>query len=180
MEEIRIIFFVLSSFFGINDTPMVAEKTLVTINPIEKSIQIEQEHLFTLIQEPSQREVLANRLEQLATENNFWTDDLSVFEDKELIFLVKDNQLNAKIQLRYNQLSDLNIFGLYDNDNTLSMVNIERDAIRTEQGVLQGNYWNFDTAKSFSFSLEPYKNLPQEAQKLRLNLIEVWKDISAQ
>ncbi len=50
MELTKIIFFIIGSFFGIENSRVLADKTTVTINPEEKTIVILQEHIVSLIQ----------------------------------------------------------------------------------------------------------------------------------
>ncbi len=49
MELTKIIFFIIGSFFGVENSSVLAEKTTITINPEEKTIVILQEHIVSLI-----------------------------------------------------------------------------------------------------------------------------------
>lgn len=50
MEQIKILFFALASFFGIEDGRIASEKTTITVYPQNKEVEIIQEGLFTVIQ----------------------------------------------------------------------------------------------------------------------------------
>jgi len=43
MEELKIMFFVLDSFFGMKDGRIAAEKTTMTVNPLHRKVTIIQE-----------------------------------------------------------------------------------------------------------------------------------------
>ena len=49
MELTKIIFFIIGSFFGVENSRVILEKTTITINPEEKTIAILQEHIVSLI-----------------------------------------------------------------------------------------------------------------------------------
>ena len=49
MELTKIIFFIIDSFFGVENSRVLVEKTTITINPEEKTIAILQEHIVSLI-----------------------------------------------------------------------------------------------------------------------------------
>jgi len=82
MEELKIMFFALGSFFGMEDGRIAAEKTTVTVNPLHREVTIIQENLFAVIQLESDAQKV---LEQWQKFNNWneketpWSVELDSF-----------------------------------------------------------------------------------------------------
>ncbi len=50
MEQIKILFFIAGAFFGVDQSRIIAENTIVTIDSEEKTITILQEKLNTILE----------------------------------------------------------------------------------------------------------------------------------
>ncbi|MGM8897017.1 MULTISPECIES: hypothetical protein [unclassified Psychrobacter] len=167
MEPITILFFALSSFLRLEHSPIVADKTTVTIQPQGQQIEIIQEDLFTIVHKDDDLEVVKEEQTALfseAQQNTAWAKELNSFTDKAITFSSTDNQLNTHITLTYQDETDLRALGVwYDaQQNQFSINYIPNDNLQTEDGQRLGNYWVFDGDKTFSFTLEPFKALPTD------------------
>ena len=89
MEQIKIIFYALASFFAIENGRFAAEKTTVTIDPKQQQIEIIQEGLFTVIQSEKDS-ILAleqwNKIQVDKEKNIPWAKALDSFSIKNFTF----------------------------------------------------------------------------------------------
>ncbi len=167
MELITILFFALSSFFTQEHSPIIADKTTVTIQPQSQQIKITQENLFTIIHKDDDLKVVEEQQTALfskAQQNTAWAKELNRFTDKTITFSSTDNQLNAHITLTYHDKTDLRALGVwYDaQHNQFSINHVPNDNLQTKDGQRLGNYWVFGGGKAFSFTLEPFEALPTD------------------
>ena len=89
MELIKIIFFVLGTFFGVQNSGIIAEKTNVTIDPKKRSIVVYQENLFTMIQKEEDSIKIANELYRIgnpaAKDTRYkWREEFASYESKNI------------------------------------------------------------------------------------------------
>ncbi|WP_225035487.1 hypothetical protein [Winogradskyella sp. SM1960] len=178
MEAINILFFIVGTFFGFNQSSLIAEKTTVTINPNEKTIVILQENLVTFIQNESDSLKVQNELSKITQSNCPWSSELENYPKKEKEFFKSEdkNALNLKLTLTYTSDKDLKVFGIDKNkDGQFSMTNFPKSHIASTDGILKEPYWNFDANKPFTFTEEPLTDLPEDYQKLQRSILPFWK-----
>ncbi len=178
MEVIKIALYVLGMFFGIEDSRIASEKTTITINPITKLMVIENENLFTIIRNEEDSIAVAKELFQIMNNPSEWRSELEKYPSKKIEFTsVKEGVLNAKLTLEYNDYSNLSDYAIDVNpEGKYSIVNIPNWNLKTTDGKLNGNYWNFDASKPFTFTLEPFLELPEEYQSSKRSLFSIWKN----
>ncbi|REE24356.1 hypothetical protein DFQ09_104127 [Winogradskyella pacifica] len=177
MEEIKILFFVVGTFFGVHQSNIISEKTTVTISPEEKTIIIVQENLMTFIKTESDSINIQNELSKIVHPNHSWSPQLENFPIKEKKFYKSDDKksLNLKLSLTYSTSKDLKIFGINkNNDGKLSMTNFPKSHTTSTDGTLEEPYWNFENDKPFTFTEEPLTDLPEAFQKIKKNLLPFW------
>lgn len=178
MEQIKILFFVIGSFFGMEDARIAADKTTVTIDPISRQIEIIQEDLFAVIQSESDTTLVMQQwkfINQPNVPKEAWAKDLDSLSLNDFSLKSSEKSIRPHMIFNYNKPSDLRVMGVwYDAaKNQFSINEIPRQNIKTKQGELAGNYWIFDDASPFSFTLEPFKDIPQEYQKQKVPIVRL-------
>lgn len=182
MEQITILFFALTSFFGIQNNIIAADKTTVTIHPQNQQIEIIQEDLFAIIRSDTDltlaREQWAG-VSAMTACNATWAQASDGFNTKTLSLTSPYNQIQPQLTLTYSDEQELRAMGVwYDaKKNQFSVNHVPRDNLQTEDGKLVGNYWVFDGDKTFSFTLEPFKQMPEKHQKFKQPLSQVLAEI---
>ncbi|SIP91987.1 hypothetical protein [Maribacter ulvicola] len=181
MEQIKVIFFLLASFFGIEESKIAADKNTVTIYPKDHKIEIVQEHLFTIIQTEKDTALTLAQWEQLSNwkENKLqWAKELENFTNKNMTIENNEGVIVPRISFNYTDEKDLRALGIwYDQEkNQYSINNVPREHTTSENGKLEGNYWFFDGDNTYSFTNEAFVDLPNEYKKLKLPISEILRD----
>jgi len=178
MELIKIIFFVIGTFFGFENSQIVSEKTTISINPETKSVLIIQEDLFSIIRSNSDSINVRNELVKILDTINTWRPELKDYKRKSVEFYTNENEgLNANIILEYSNGEDLKDFAIdIDEQGNYSLVNFPKWNLTTDDGNINGNYWQFDSSKPFKFTLEPFKDFPSQYLIYKKSLSPIWID----
>ena len=168
MERIKILFFIVGAFFGIERSLIISENTSITIHPQEKTIAILQENLITISKNATDSLNVLNELETLLQQSPTWHSDLKQFRHKKKHFFISEDQqtLNSKLELSYTTVLDLNVFGITLNkDGQFSMTDFPKSHIQTKDGKLVNGYWHFNSDNPFTFSEAPLTDLPESFKK---------------
>jgi hypothetical protein len=181
MEELKIMFFALGSFFGMEDGRIAAEKTTVTVNPLHREVTIIQENLFAVIQLESDAQKV---LEQWQKFNNWneketpWSVELDSFSEKSFFFSQDKKSMEPHLVLRYSSEKELQALGIWYNKekNQFSINQIPEENIKTKEGNLDGNYWVFDGDSTFSFTVEPFPQMPAPHQIYKQTLESILEE----
>ena len=181
MEQIKIILFVLTSFFGIKDGRIAADKTTVTINPKTQEIEIIQENLFTVIQSKKDRTLILeqwNQLKYWKERKISWAKELDSFPVKSLSFTTIKKTIQPHLVLTYSKEKDLRMLGISYNaeKNQFSINHIPEENIKTKSGELVDHYWVFNGDSKFSFTIEPFLQMPEKYKKLKMSIKEILED----
>ena len=180
MEEIKIVFFIVATFFGVNQSNVFSEKTTVTINPEEKNITILQENLISILLNESDSLQVKTELEKISQPNHLWSSEFKNYSRKEKEFYIDEDtqSLNLKLTLTYTSTHDLKAFGIdLNKDGKLSMMNFPKSHITSNEGTLGERYWNFEANKPFSFTLEPLKDIPETYKVYKTSVLPFWKTL---
>lgn len=179
MEIIKIIFFAIGTFFGIENSQIAAEKTTVTINPIAHTIVVVQEQLFSITKTKEDSLRVSEELLVMIKDTNDWRPELKSYASKSYEFYEsKTGYLNAKISLTYGNDADLKPYAIdLLEDKTYSIINIPRWDLRTNGGKINGNYWHFDADTIFEFTVTPFKEIPAEYKIHKKSLLPIWKAV---
>lgn len=172
MEQIKIIFFALTSFFTIENGLIVADNTTVTIDPENKEIEIIQNNLFTVIQSEKDRKLVLEQWDKLLhwqQKNASWSPELDSFSSKDFNIISSKETLQPRVVLRYSEEKDLRTLGIWyhKEKNQFSINQIPQHNIKTNNGKLEGNYWVFKADEKFSFSLEPFLEMPENYKQFK-------------
>ena len=178
MEQIKIVFFALASFFGIEDGKIAADKTTVTIYPEIKKVVIFQENIFTVIQSENDSTLTLeqwNKIKNREERHIFWAKELDSFPIKKLVLKHIKKNIQPQITLSYSNQKDLSVLGIWYNTekNQFSINQIPQYNIKTNDGVLAGNYWIFDGNSNFSFTLEPFLLMPEKYKKHKISITKL-------
>lgn len=181
MEQIKIIFFVLTSFFGIEDGRIAADKTTVTIYPKTQEIEIIQENLFTVIQSEKDTTLILEQWDKLRywkERKTSWAKELDSFPIKSFTFTPIKKTIQPHLVLTYSKEKDLRMMGIWYNDekNQFFINHIPQQNIKTENGKLEDNYWVFNGDSKFSFTIEPFLQMPEKYKKLKMPIKEIIMD----
>lgn len=173
MEQV-IGFLILSSLFGIENSRIAAEKVTVTINPVEKTIVLEQENLFSVIKTEKDSVAVSHEFENIYQYN--WLREIETYSTKTLEFSEDENNLlNAKVTLLYNNFRDLKKFGIYvSQEGNYQLINIPTFHIKTEDGTLKDKKWEFNASKPFTFT-QAIKGLPEDYLAHKKSVLAIWK-----
>lgn len=170
MEQIKILFFALTSFFTIENGRIVADKTTVTVYPKAHKIEIIQENLFSIIKQKSDTTLVLKQWNELQSwkENNIsWAKELDNFTTKKLVI---KKVIKPHLTLIYSNEKDLEAMGIWYHKEkaSFSMNQIPQNNIKTKDGKLVGNYWVFNSDNKFTFTIEPFLQIPEEYKKLKI------------
>lgn len=185
MEEIKLLFFILSSFFSIENERIAADKTEVRIFPQEQKIEIFQENLFALIQSKNDEALVLKQWDSLYN----WKQNKTPWSKALDNFLVKDLKFNPEemttqthkvlirpyLTLKYKSANDLSIMGIWYNSkkNEFYINHIPEHNIKSKNGRLQGNYWVFSANDTINFTIEPFLNLNDKLKSSKVSLQEL-------
>lgn len=177
MEEIKILFFIVGTFFGVDQSRIIAESTTVTIDPEEKTITILQEDLISLIRDESDSLKVQNELTKITQTTHPWSSELTGFTKKHKNFYSAEDEktLNLELRFTYTSPNDLSVFGIHvNNDGNFSMTNFPKSHLSSTDGTLGERYWVFDANQSFSFTEAPLTDLPDEYLEIKKSLLLYW------
>jgi len=178
MEQIKIIFFALASFFGIEDGRIAADKTTIIIYPKNQKIEIIQENLFTVIQSEKDTTLVLEQWDKLLSwkeRKNSWAKELDSFPVKSFTLTPIKKTIQPHLMLTYSNEKDLQMMGIWYNaeKNQFSINHIPQQNIKTKNGKLLDNYWVFNGDSTFSFTIEPFLQMPQKYKKLKTPIWEI-------
>lgn len=178
MELIKLLFFAIGSFFGMENSNIAATETIVTIHPIEKTIRIEQKNIIALLLQENDSVLIRQQLVTIKNQTLPWSEDLKDYPKTKLSFSEgEDHTLHCIIELHYNTPTDLRPYGIsIQPEGKYSLTNIPSWDIKTEDGVLNGNYWNFEPNAPFTFSIASLKDIPPQYASKVVSLLPYWKD----
>ncbi|NJC25928.1 hypothetical protein [Neolewinella antarctica] len=178
MEQVNVLFFILSTFFGLGNPSVLADKTTVTINPQAQRMEITQEDLFTFSRSAEEAALVLKQWEKIVNwEDNEtpWSTELAAFPGKKLTLLSGEGGIRTRITISYTNPEDLEVFGIwYDaGKDRYSTNQVPQLNIKTETGELAGNYWRFNGEGAFSFVVEPFLQLPEKILKTKISVAEL-------
>ncbi len=166
MEPIKIFFFALASFFGVENQRILADKTFVTVYPKKNQIEIVQKNIFAFVPTANDLQLAKeewNGVHNYIQNGKKWSDELAYFSDKKIEFSTDKKGTTAKITLTYTHPNDMAVMGIWYNEDTdqFAMNYIPEHNLKTKDGTKNDIFWNFDGNKDFSFTIEPFKSVPK-------------------
>ncbi len=181
MEQIKLVFFALASFFTIENGQIGADKTTVAIYPKTQEIEVIQEGLFTVIQSAEDSTRVLEQIDKLQhweEKKTAWTPELEHFPVKNFTFMPFKDTIQARLKFTYTNEKDLRPLGIWYNveKNQFSINHNSHDNIKTKDGKLDGNYWVFNGEREFRFTLEPFLKMPEKHKKSKTPIQELLRN----
>lgn len=178
MESIKILFFILGSFFGMENVGIAADKTTVTIYPKKQEIEIIQENLFTVIQSEKDKALVLEQWDKLfywKEKNTPLAKELDNFNVKSFTFTIPKETIQPHLTLSYSKQKDLQAMGIWYNEekNQFSINHIPEQNIKTKNGKLEDNYWIFKGESTFSFTIEPFLQMAEKYKTHKHSLKDI-------
>jgi len=178
MIPLKIIFFILASFFGVETGKIAADKTTITVSPGDKKIEIVQEELFAFIQSDEDSLKVREEWDRLinwSEKETGWSEMLNNFSSKKISFASVENKVQPHLTLSYSTETDLQALEIeYDRkDNKYLIENTPDYNITTKDGELIDDHWVFCGDSVFSFTIEPFLEMPSEYQQFKQPLGEL-------
>lgn len=183
MELVKVIFFAIGSFFGVQNSTIFAETTMVHIDVDKKIIHITHNNLFSMIRNETDSLKVSEELYRIGSimdknERYNWREEFNKFPAKTLDFTSDktNKQLHGKIVLHYNSKEQLKNFSIdyVKDDDSYAMINIPVWNIKTDTGELKGNYWYFKDDIVFTMTLD---NIPDQYKTNQKSLYEYWEKV---
>ncbi|MCH7397012.1 hypothetical protein MM236_03390 [Belliella sp. DSM 107340] len=185
MIEIRIIFFILGTFFGIDNSNILSESVQVEIDPESKTVIVYHKGLYTFIKDEEEIIIVLQELEILRNLNQvIHTEEIQSngqdtydWIELELMSNKDDEKLDAKLQLKYKDDEFLESMGISYSvkDKAYTMINFESDNIQSSVGELNGNRWYFK--EKLIFTIEPFEIEPNIEVVKKENLFQYWEKV---
>lgn len=178
MDQINIILYILTSFFGIENGRIAADKTTVTIDPKNQKIEIIQENLFTFIRSEKDTTLILkqwNKLQYWKERKTSWAKELDNFSTKNFDLIPFKKTIQPHLILNYSKEKDLQAIGIWYHaeKKQFSINHIPQQNIKTKSGKLVENYWIFNDNSKFSFTIEPFLQMPEKYKKLKIPIEEI-------
>jgi len=85
MEQIKIIFFAISTFLGIENGQILATSTTVTVIPEDKELIIVQDELSAVLMNSTSKNAVLEEWKTISAQNSAtyeWSEELKGFENK--------------------------------------------------------------------------------------------------
>lgn len=177
MEEIKILFFVLGTFFGNSESRIIADHATVTINPMSKTIEIHQIDLFTILVQREDSLQISSELKEIKGKIIAWRPELAVYPVKSYRLTPGEKgTLQAKILLHYKSHKDLEDYGFVLKDGYFSFRTFPDDYIQTDDGKLKDGFWHFSASKPFTFTQKP-QHIAERFKPHTKGLLPIWEKI---
>lgn len=182
METIKLVFFVLGVFFGIETTSVVAEKTIVTVDPISNVMEIQLKNLLAVYPKENDPTLVEKEFSEIYAKKDRWNSLFDAYLKKSIVYnSPKKGVIDATITLKYSEPEDLKIFAIDINpEGKYSFINIPQWNVETTDGIKNSYYWNFEPNATFSFSLSPLENVPENYTVNKELLFTVWQKLNKQ
>jgi len=183
MVAIKIIFFALGTFYGVDNTRIAAEIVTVDINLEKQIIQIELDNIFSVIATEQDSLLVASELESIGSpyaQNRLeWREEFDMYDWKtmELISDSENRKLDGRIELKYQKRENLKDFSIDYSEETqeYAIINIPAWNIKTSHGELRGNYWYFKD--QISFTMQPGELMNDRIKQNKKSLYYIWEEI---
>ncbi|MEI5983396.1 hypothetical protein VJ786_00640 [Sphingobacterium sp. PU5-4] len=151
MIEIKLIFLLIGSFFMVEQPSLFAPKAVVTVDPIKKTVQIDQ---FGMISTDMESDVLKNPdYLKIKDKEVKWVAETDAFSNKEVIWKVEGNKLSSSIRMNYTDEHDLWAMGIFYEEDKFSIITDQN--MKALKGKLkqEGDYLHFEVNEPFSFEV---------------------------
>ena len=151
MEEVKIFFIILGTFFMREQPSLVAQKATISVDPLKREILIVQENLLSttdvkdVVQTEEYQKIKANQIN--------WVEELEGFKNKRVDFEESGETVNARISFNYTDPKELSTINIASHQNSFSVFQDEKLAPLTGEHYVEEPYLVFSSKSPFSFTV---------------------------
>jgi len=151
MIEIKLIFLLIGSFFMLEQPSLFAPKAVVTVDPIKKTVQIDQ---VGMISTDMESDVLKNPdYLKIKDKEVKWVAETDAFRNKEVSWSVEGNKLSSSIRMNYTDEHDLWAMGIFYEESKFSIITDQNMKALKGKSKQEGDYLHFAVNEPFSFEV---------------------------
>jgi len=152
MIEIKLLFFILGSFFMLEQPNLFAEKVKVYLDPVKKEVRIEQYGLLSSEVESD----IAKTAEYGKIKNNEvnWVKETDSFTNKRVEWHLSDKEPKLVIHFNYTNPADLEAMGIYAKEDEVSVFEFENMKILAGKPTEEENFVTFNNKELIAFELD--------------------------
>ena len=152
MIEIKLLFFILGSFFMLEQPNLFAEKVKVYLDPVKKEVRIEQYGLLSSEVESD----IAKTAEYGKIKNNEvnWVKETDSFTNKRVEWHLSDKEPKLVIHFNYTNPADLETMGIYAKEDEVSVFEFENMKILAGKPTEEENFVTFNKKELIAFELD--------------------------
>ncbi|WP_099365056.1 hypothetical protein [Sphingobacterium sp. 1.A.4] len=151
MIEIKLIFLLIGSFFMLEQPSLFAPKAVVTVDPIKKTVQIDQ---VGMISTDMESDVLKNPdYLKIKDKEVKWVAETDAFSNKEVSWSVEGNKLSSSIRMNYTDEHDLWAMGIFYEESKFSIITDQNMKALKGKSKQEGDYLHFAVNEPFSFEV---------------------------
>lgn len=168
MNEIKIFFIIIGTFFMREQPSLVAEKATVHIDPATKTVQIVQNNVIstTDITDVSKTEEFL----KLKNKELNWVKALDSLKDKSYELVEEQGSVSIKLRFTYSDPKDLEVLTITHNNGEFAVFNEENLEVIEGNPTDKAPYLMFKDNAVFSFTVSIFKEwLEPGAEKHQFN-----------
>lgn len=154
MNEVKIFFIIIGTFFMREQPSLVAEKAVISVDPIKKQVVIVQKNLISTIEEQSVQKT--EEFQKLKNKELNWANELSLFKNKEISIQENGNSVSLTVSFNYDKPEDLSLINIDYNESQFATFMDEKIKGLTGDFHVEEPYLVFKENKSFSFEVSIY------------------------
>ena len=168
MDEIKIFFIIIGTLFMREQPSLVAEKAIIHVDPIQKTISIEQKNLLST----TEIEDVTGTEEFLKLKNQklHWVKELESFSNKSYEIKENNGQISIFIHFSYSDPKDLNSLNISHSNGQYAVFQEEKLEVISGQSSISEPYVLFNDDEAFSFSVRVFEDwLDQDSDQAKFN-----------
>lgn len=168
MDEIKIFFIIIGTLFMREQPSLVAEKAIIHVDPIQKTISIEQKNLLST----TEIEDVAKTEEFLKLKNQklHWVKELESFSNKSYEIKENNGQISIFIHFSYSDPKDLNSLSIGHSDGQYAVFQEEKLEVISGKSSISAPYVLFKDDEAFSYSVSIFDDwLDQDSDQAKFN-----------
>ena len=182
MNPIKIFFFALATIIGFEDAAIVSRKVSVKMNPVNKTFEIIQEDLFSIVILPEDSTRVTDELQRIMDVQKIGgTESANCFTIEKMLLINAGRQMNANITVSYSNPKIL-VDAEIDLDTLahgeFSMMDIPEWNIHSSDAVLKEEYWVWSAGKSVTFVMEPFQHIPYKYLRHQHSILPYWEELT--
>lgn len=151
MNEVKIFFIIIGTFFMREQPTLVAEKAIISIDPQKKEVVITQHNLISTSEEQDVSKT--EELLKLKNKEINWVEELTPFKNKSLQVQENGNSVSLTLSFQYDDPKDLEAINIGYNDSEYSVFLEEKLVAKSGNSQISEPYVLFKENAPFSFEV---------------------------